>query len=81
MKSSVLKKYERILKAREGIAVVPVLPGGTCTGCNMRIQAQSYILLLKSKSYSNCSSCQRFIYAAAEEETVEVPQAEEAAAG
>jgi predicted nucleic acid-binding Zn-ribbon protein len=67
IKGSILKRYERILKAREGQAVVTVSTSGVCSGCNMRILAQQVQVLMKSKTYGNCPSCQRFIYVDEEE--------------
>ena len=75
LKSSLLKRYERILKAREGQAIVTVDMNGTCAGCHMRIQPHAVQQLLKSKSFSNCPSCQRFIYVTPPE-TVGVAAAE-----
>jgi len=71
IKGSLLKRYERILKAREGQAVVTVNMAGTCAGCNMRILAQQVQILIKSQTYGTCPSCQRFIYFF-EDEVVEV---------
>lgn len=62
VKPGILKKYNRILKAREGQAVVAVVDGGTCAGCHMRIQPQVYQNLLMSKTFDYCPSCQRFVY-------------------
>lgn len=59
--TSILRKYERILKAREGLAVIPVIEE-TCTGCNMRIPPQQYIQLLQTGKLMNCPQCQRFIF-------------------
>jgi len=59
--NSLLRKYERVLKARQGVAVVPVSEE-TCSGCNMRIPPQQYIVLLKTGKLMNCPQCQRFIF-------------------
>ena len=66
--SSTLRRYERVLKGREGLAVVGVI-NGACCGCNMRIQPQAFIQLLKGEQLMNCPNCQRFIYPIKEEET------------
>jgi len=73
IKGSLLKKYERVLKAREGQAVVNVLSNGTCTGCNMRVQPQAVQVLMKTQTHGNCPHCQRFIYATVPEPT-EAPE-------
>jgi len=63
--NSLLRKYERVLKARKGVAVVPVFEE-TCSGCNMRIPPQQYIVLLKTGKLMNCPQCQRFIFVSQE---------------
>jgi len=60
---AMLKKYERILKGRGGLAVSPVSPTSeNCLGCNMKLPPQSFIVLLRGEQIMNCPSCQRFMY-------------------
>ena len=66
--AAMLKRYERILKGRDGLAVVPVSRSSeNCLGCNMKLPPQAFIQLLRSEQIMNCPSCQRFIYVGPEE--------------
>jgi predicted nucleic acid-binding Zn-ribbon protein len=57
----VVRKYERILERREGMAVVEVR-SGTCLGCNLQVPPQRFIELMKLESLMNCPNCQRFMF-------------------
>ncbi len=59
---SVGRKYERISRRREGVAVVEVVDG-TCTGCNLALPPQQFIELMRCERLMTCPSCQRFVYA------------------
>ena len=54
-------RYERILARREGKAVVPARDG-KCTGCQIRLPPQMYIVVLRGERLVSCPSCQRFLY-------------------
>ncbi len=56
-----LNQYKRVFQHRNGLAVVPV-EGGTCSGCNMRLQPQLVNTLLKHISIHTCPNCSRFLY-------------------
>ena len=56
-----LRRYERILPKRQGRAVVPAL-GGKCTGCQMRLPPQLFILVQRGEQLQQCPACQRFLY-------------------
>lgn len=56
-----ISRYERVLKRREGKAVVPV-DGGKCTGCQMRLPPQMYILVQRGESLQSCPSCHRYLF-------------------
>lgn len=58
---ALISRYNRVLKRREGKAVVPV-DGGKCTGCQMRLPPQSYIMVQRGDSLQSCPSCQRFLF-------------------
>lgn len=60
----VLRRYERIVAARNGVGVVEVSRDGTCLGCNRRVPPQMLIELLKFETILNCPSCQRFMFVA-----------------
>ena len=56
-----LRRYERILPKRGGRAVVPAL-GGKCTGCQMRLPPQLFILVQRGEQLQQCPACQRFLF-------------------
>ncbi len=56
-----LRQYETIRKARDGIAVVPVLDEH-CQGCNMGIPPQLYNVVLKGERIETCPYCHRIFY-------------------
>jgi uncharacterized protein len=56
----ILKKYMTI-RARRGLAVVPVIKG-VCGGCHMAIPPQLYIVLQRGNSIETCPLCARIIY-------------------
>ena len=57
---SLVAKYETIRNRRGGLAVV-IADKGICQGCNMNIQPQLYIDLLKTESVIQCPSCKRIL--------------------
>ena len=56
-----LRRYERILTRRDGRAVVKA-EGGKCTGCQMKLPPQLFILVQRGNSLESCPNCQRFLY-------------------
>jgi predicted nucleic acid-binding Zn-ribbon protein len=56
-----LSTYERILKAREGKAVVPI-EGKMCGGCQMSITPNDYTRLHRMSEIVACRSCERILY-------------------
>lgn len=58
---SLLRKYDRIRKARLGIGLVPVVDG-FCKGCNMRLPPQLYNILQRGDSIEQCPSCHRIVF-------------------
>lgn len=57
-----LADYERIARARGGVAVVPVVGGGICGGCRMAIRPQALQELRSAAGLSTCESCGRFLH-------------------
>jgi hypothetical protein len=55
-----LKSYERIRKAKEGKAVVPIVRN-SCGGCFHRVPPQLLLELRKSDRMINCEHCGRII--------------------
>jgi len=58
---SLLADYERILKARGGLAIAPVTTTGVCGGCRVTIRPQA-IQELRSATLMRCESCGRYLY-------------------
>jgi predicted nucleic acid-binding Zn-ribbon protein len=56
----ILADYERILKARGGLAIVPVMTG-VCGGCRVTIRPQA-IQELRGATLMRCESCGRYLY-------------------
>lgn len=56
----ILTDYERILKARARLAIVPVTTG-VCGGCRVSIRPQA-IQELRSATLMRCESCGRYLY-------------------
>lgn len=59
---SVLGSYERILKARSGVAVAPVAPGPVCGACRVAIRPQAIQELRTAQDLMLCESCGRYLY-------------------
>jgi uncharacterized protein len=58
--ANVLADYERILKARGGLAIVPVMTG-FCGGCRVTIRPQA-LQELRGATLMRCESCGRYLY-------------------
>lgn len=58
---AILSKYERILKRKEGIAIVPV-KNEACSGCNMVLPPQMINEIHMSTRLIPCESCARILY-------------------
>jgi predicted nucleic acid-binding Zn-ribbon protein len=61
MAASTVKRYERALKARRGIAVAEVVEG-RCNQCHMALRLQYFQDLKKDTEILSCESCQRLLY-------------------
>jgi predicted nucleic acid-binding Zn-ribbon protein len=73
---TLLTRYGRLLKRREGKAVVPVGPKGKCTGCQRLLPPQQYIQVQRGERLLSCPNCQRYLYhAGAPTEETEIPAA------
>jgi hypothetical protein len=58
----VLASYDRILKARGGIAVAAVSAAGVCGGCRMSTRPQAVQELRAGAGLMLCESCGRYLY-------------------
>jgi predicted nucleic acid-binding Zn-ribbon protein len=61
MSSQVLRDYERIRKARKGIAVAEAVDGG-CSACHMALRLQFFQELRLGGRVMFCESCGRIVY-------------------
>jgi hypothetical protein len=59
--SSRLKRYEKLLRKREGLAVVRVIDA-VCQGCFMTIPPQKYNDIRLGEDIFSCPTCQRTLY-------------------
>ena len=53
--------FERVLAARQGIAVAPAVDGH-CSICHVRLRPQVYNTILKNDAIVQCDHCQRILY-------------------
>jgi predicted nucleic acid-binding Zn-ribbon protein len=61
IKKSVLSRYDRVRKARNNLAIVPIHME-TCSGCNMKVPPQFAVEIKKERELLQCPHCQRFLY-------------------
>jgi len=59
--SSRIKRYEKLLKKRDGLAVVRVIDA-VCQGCFMTIPPQKYNDICLGEQIYSCPTCQRTLY-------------------
>ena len=59
---NILADYERILRARAGLALVPVAKPNFCGACRMTITPQRLQELRAQSSLIPCESCGRYLY-------------------
>lgn len=57
-----LTQYEKILKSREGIALVPLASDGSCSGCNLELPPQTINEIQMGDKLITCESCARILY-------------------
>ncbi len=59
--SKLVRRYEKIFKAREGSAVVPII-GDACGGCQMNAPPRLVEQIMRSSSLIQCPYCNRYMY-------------------
>ncbi len=59
---TILNRYERILRHKEGIAIVPVQGEGTCGGCFMNVTSQQINAMKMNQELVECEMCSRILY-------------------
>ncbi len=57
-----LAEYEKVLRARGGLAVAQALPSQICAGCRMAIRPQAILELRAQSRLLTCESCGRFLF-------------------
>ncbi len=57
----ILQKYERILKSRNGLAIVPVRQNA-CQGCFMNLPPQVINEIQAGENWTTCEQCARILY-------------------
>jgi predicted nucleic acid-binding Zn-ribbon protein len=62
-----LDMFQRVMKARQGIAVAPAV-GGHCSICHVRLRPQVYNTIISNDSVVQCDSCQRILYFAGQKD-------------
>jgi predicted nucleic acid-binding Zn-ribbon protein len=60
--AGLLASYDRILKARGGVAVAAVSLAGVCGGCRMSVRPQAVQELRAGAGLMVCESCGRYLY-------------------
>ena len=56
-----LQLYERLLQAREGVALAE-LEGKICQGCFMEVPSNLYVTVARGTKLAQCPSCDRIFY-------------------
>lgn len=59
---SAIKRYERLLSRKSGLALVAITQQGSCGGCQMSLTQGIMNDLLKNRDFVYCESCQRILY-------------------
>ncbi|MBN1869353.1 MAG: hypothetical protein JW847_02095 [Candidatus Omnitrophica bacterium] len=57
-----LNRYERILRHKGGVAIVPVLHEGSCGGCYMNVTPQKLNAIRMHQELVECEMCSRILY-------------------
>ena len=63
----ILFKFERIIRSKSGLGIVPVIDG-VCTGCHMHMAAQFVNDIRMSAEIMFCPDCSRILFYSEEEE-------------
>jgi predicted nucleic acid-binding Zn-ribbon protein len=59
---NVLSEYDKILKAKGGLAIAPVSNAAFCGGCRVGIRPQAIQELRKATGLTICENCGRYLY-------------------
>lgn len=69
----IIYKFDRIVRKKEGVAIVPI-KNGVCTGCNIMLTPQFVNEVREEASISFCPYCSRILYC--EDNEIEQEEAE-----
>ena len=69
----IVYKFDRIVRKKEGVAIVPI-KNGVCTGCNIMLTPQFVNEVREETTISFCPYCSRILYC--EDNEIEQEQAE-----
>jgi predicted nucleic acid-binding Zn-ribbon protein len=72
--AALMQLFERVQKARQGIAVAQAIDGH-CSICHVRLRPQVYHSIVRNDSIIQCDSCQRILYFAGTRQTSAAGQA------
>lgn len=56
------ERYERLLKGRKGLAVVPIVDGSCCSACHVHMRPAAIGLVHAGVEIVACESCTRILY-------------------
>jgi len=59
---TLLAYYERLMKTKDGLAVAPMLEGGRCGGCQMKLIASTVVKTQAANERATCENCGRILY-------------------
>lgn len=59
---SLLGIYERLMKTKDGLAIAPMLEGGRCGGCQMKLIASTIVKTQAGAERTQCENCGRILY-------------------
>lgn len=59
---ALLPLYERLLKTKNGLAIVPAV-AGKCSGCHIKLVASTMVKVNSGVEGTQCESCGRLLYA------------------
>jgi len=59
---AILPLYERLMKTKAGLAIVP-LHDGKCGGCHMKLIASTVVAVQNGTDMTRCEDCGRILYA------------------
>lgn len=59
---TLLTYYERLMKTKDGLAISPMLEGGRCGGCQMKLIPSTVVKVQAGKERCQCENCGRILF-------------------